>query len=114
MGRFLVVAGTLFIPSQLPAQSRPLVVGQVTDTAGTPLVQAIVFVPGTDVQVLTDRHGQFVFDSLPANEVSLRAAYIGYKSDQQDSVRVARGRPTRVVFRLQLSGIKPTCTLGPK
>jgi hypothetical protein len=110
----LLVTGTLLVTTALPAQSRsPVVSGQVTDSAGCPLPQAVVFVPNTTFRTNTDTRGEFAFDTLPANLVSLRAGSIGYVPRQLDSVRVEPGRTTRVTFRLPLSNLKPTCRMGP-
>ena len=96
----------------LAQSAPPLVMGQVTDSAGCPLAQVQVYVPGTTFQVSTDRRGEFAFDSLPGPIISLRASFVGYRSRQIDSVAVQPGRTTQVAFQLPLSNLA-SCTLGP-
>jgi type IV secretory pathway protease TraF len=91
----------------------PVVMGQVTDTAGCPLAQAAVYVPGTTFTTTTNTRGEFAFDSLPANVVTLRASFIGYASSQIDTVRVKRGHTAVVALQLPPSRVKSSCTLGP-
>jgi hypothetical protein len=78
----------------------PVVAGQVTDSAGTPITNALVVVAGTKHAVYTDHAGRYQFDSLPGHTVSLRVGFIGYGAQVRDSVPVAPGRTTKVNFRL--------------
>ena len=108
----LLVAAALLAGGPLLAQDRrPLLVGQVTDTAGSPIASASVYVVGTDNHVLTNARGEFGFDSLPAGLVSIRSVFIGYKSHQLDSVRVVPGHTARVTLRLEVSRIQQSCDL---
>jgi hypothetical protein len=100
--RFSVLFCLLTITAMPVAAQRPVpvVAGEVTDSAGTPIANALVVVPGTKLAVYTDRAGRYKFDSLPGHSVSLRVGFIGYGAQVRDSVPVVHGRTTRVDIRL--------------
>jgi len=102
----LLSAGLLYGQAGSPPLS-----GVVADSAGRPIANASVWVSNTDYHALTDAEGRFVFDSLPAEIVTLRAGFIGYRSRQLDSVRTSPGQTTQVSFQLETSPIKSSCTL---
>ena len=89
----------------------PPLIGTVADSSGRPLASAIVLVSHTDYTALTDAQGHFRFDSLPDSIVTLRAAFIGYRIHQLDSVRTYPGQTTRVSFRLQTSPLANGCDM---
>jgi Carboxypeptidase regulatory-like domain len=109
---YLLTAAALLFASRLTAQAQgPLLVGHVTDSAGSPLGSASVLVHGTAYQAMTDSMGRFEFATLPVGVISVRALFIGYRSHQIDSVRVAQGRTAQADFQLRPSGLKSGCIM---
>jgi hypothetical protein len=75
--------------------------GTVRDAAGAPIANAQVFVVGTAINALTDRAGHFRLAKIPTGRRSVRAAFIGYRTMQVDSVPVLAGQTTVVNLILQ-------------
>ncbi|MEO6055482.1 MAG: carboxypeptidase-like regulatory domain-containing protein [Gemmatimonadales bacterium] len=68
--------------------------GQVHDPAGTPLSEAQVHIVGTTFGVLTDSHGHYFINNVPAGRYDLRAAYVGYRPIEARDLRVLAGQTT--------------------
>jgi Ca-activated chloride channel homolog len=95
----LTIATTAAAPiARVPATGR--VKGHVRDTAGAPIATAQVFILGTALNALTDSTGAYVFAAVPEGSMSIRAAFIGYRSVQA-SITVRRGRTTIHDFTLE-------------
>jgi hypothetical protein len=76
------------------------IAGVVSDERGGPLMGAMVTVAGaTMAMTITDQHGRFSLDKLPAGEYVLRAHLQGFSASQRRIVQVG-GSPA--VQRLQL------------
>lgn len=75
------------------------VAGIVSDTAGRPLTGVEVWVVGTRTMMRTDSLGRYEFDSLAAGPARLRAAIIGYVS-QERSTTVTAGERAILDFRV--------------
>lgn len=60
--------------------------GTVTDTAGTPLVGATVFIKGTNFSMQTDNNGNFDFPRLPQGSYIVTVRYIGYQNSETNIV----------------------------
>ena len=69
--------------------------GRVRDQAGAPIANAQVFVVGTAFNALTNPQGYYFINNIPAGTISVRSAFIGYKSTQVDGVKVLAGRRGR-------------------
>ena len=54
--------------------------GRVRDQAGAPIANAQVFVVGTAFNALTNPQGYYFINNIPAGTISVRSAFIGYKS----------------------------------
>ena len=65
--------------------------GRVRDQAGAPIANAQVFVVGTAFNALTNPQGYYFINNVPAGTISVRSAFIGYKSTQVDGVKVLAG-----------------------
>lgn len=83
---------------KLPPGKEFLVRGRVTDTAGHPLQNVEVRVPGTDVVTLTDEQGRYVIstDSKKGPIEQLVFSYVGYRSETMP----IRGKPVLAVSLL--------------
>ena len=85
-------AGTLL------AQATGKIEGRVRDQAGAPIANAQVFIVGTAFNALTNPQGYYFINNVPAGTISVRAAFIGYKSTQVDGVKVlAKGSLTKAL-----------------
>ena len=58
--------------------------GLITDENGNELQGASVVVAGTDKGVNTNERGQFYFDKLESEKVSIQASIMGYKTQIVD------------------------------
>jgi Ca-activated chloride channel family protein len=100
----LTVATTAAAPvSRAPTTGR--VQGHVRDAKGAPIVQAQVFIVGTALNTLTDSTGAYTFAAVPQGSVTVRAAFIGYRSAQATIV-VRAGRTTTHDFMLESSPLQ--------
>ena len=97
----LAVILLLTAPSAAPAQGRGILAGVVTDTAGAPIAYARVAIVGTDRNTAAAQDGRYTLAGIPTGMYKVRAAFIGYRVTDRDSVRVAAGDTTRVDFQLR-------------
>lgn len=96
----LCVAGTALSATSLRAQSLGAVTGNVTDSAGRPLVGAEVTLDETSLRVLTDERGEFRIGGAPAGPAFLRARRLGFAPSQTRVEVPANGEAT-VSLRLR-------------
>ena len=94
-------AGTL-----LAQGSTGKIEGRVRDQAGAPIANAQVFIVGTAFNALTNPQGYYFINNVPAGTVSVRAAFIGYKSTQVDGVRVLAGQTITVDVQLEQTAVE--------
>jgi outer membrane receptor for ferrienterochelin and colicin len=80
--------------------------GRVRDQAGAPIANAQVFVVGTAFNSLTNPQGYYFFNNVPAGTISVRAAFIGYKSTQVDGVKVLAGQTGTVDIQLEQTAVE--------
>jgi TonB-linked SusC/RagA family outer membrane protein len=81
------------------------VTGQVTDAADLQPLQGVqVFIPDTELGVLTSEDGSFRLTGVPAGQVRLRARLIGYRQVTQ-TVQVEPGESVTVDFELPVSAV---------
>jgi Ca-activated chloride channel family protein len=76
----LLALATAAAAPVIPAPATGSIEGRVRDQAGAPIANTQVFVVGTALNALTDKSGQYRFTSVAEGQVTLRAAFIGYKS----------------------------------
>lgn len=75
--------------------------GVVSDERGGPLPGAMVTVLGaTMAMTVTDAHGRFSLDKLPAGDYTLRARLTGFAASRRENVRV--GTMGSLTYRVQL------------
>ena len=80
--------------------------GRVRDQAGAPIANAQVIIVGTAFNALTNPQGYYFFNNVPAGTISVRAAFIGYKSTQVDGVRVLAGQTGTVDIQLEQTTVQ--------
>jgi len=80
--------------------------GRVRDQAGAPIANAQVFIVGTAFNALTNPQGYYFINNVPASTVSVRAAFIGYKSTQVDGVKVLAGQTITVDIQLEQTAVQ--------
>ncbi len=93
-------AGTLL------AQATGKIEGRVRDQAGAPIANAQVFIVGTAFNALTNPQGYYFINNVPSGTISVRAAFIGYKSTQVDGVRVLAGQTITVDVQLEQTAVE--------
>ena len=94
-------AGTL-----LAQGSTGKIEGRVRDQAGAPIANAQVFVVGTAFNALTNPQGYYFINNVPAGTISVRSAFIGYKSTQVDGVKVLAGQTGTVDIQLEQTAVE--------
>jgi carboxypeptidase-like protein len=67
----------LFLPLSINAQE---ISGKVSDTLGTPLSNASVFVSNTSIGTITNKNGDFVIHNTPEGTFDLVISYVGYET----------------------------------
>ena len=80
--------------------------GRVRDQAGAPIANAQVFLVGTAFNALTNPQGYYFINNVPAGTVSIRAAFIGYKSTQVEGVKVLAGQTGTVDIQLEQTAVQ--------
>lgn len=79
-------AGSLY------AQSSGKIEGRVRDQAGAPIANAQVTIVGTAFATLTNNNGYYFFNNVPAGEVTVRAAFVGYQRAEVRGINVLAGQ----------------------
>jgi outer membrane receptor for ferrienterochelin and colicin len=100
------VALGLGASSLLAQGSTGKIEGRVRDQAGAPIANAQVFIVGTAFNALTNPQGYYFLNNVPAGTVSVRAAFIGYKSTQVDGVRVLADQTGTVDIQLEQTAVE--------
>ncbi|HYF39546.1 MAG TPA: TonB-dependent receptor [Gemmatimonadales bacterium] len=80
--------------------------GRVRDQAGAPIANAQVFIVGTAFNALTNPQGYYFINNVPAGTISVRAAFIGYKSTQVDGVKMLAGQTITVDIQLEQTAVQ--------
>jgi hypothetical protein len=109
VARFFALAAValgLGATSLLAQGSTGKIEGRVRDQAGAPIANAQVTIVGTAFSALTNPQGYYFINNIPAGPVSLRAAFIGYKSTQVDGVRVLAGQTGTVDIQLEQTTVE--------
>ncbi|HEV8123201.1 MAG TPA: carboxypeptidase regulatory-like domain-containing protein, partial [Gemmatimonadales bacterium] len=85
----------------LHAQATGKIEGRVRDQAGAPIANAQVTIVGTAFGALTNNQGYYFFNNVPVSTVSVRAAFVGYKSAESQGVRVLAGQTVTQDIQLE-------------
>ena len=108
-GRRFALVGLVLILEATPlfAQgSTGKIEGRVRDPTGAPIADVQVFIVGTAFSTITNAQGYYFFNSVPAGTVSVRFAFIGFKSTQIDGVKVLAGQTGTVDIQLEQSPVE--------
>jgi outer membrane receptor for ferrienterochelin and colicin len=100
------VALGLGASSLLAQGSTGKIEGRVRDQAGAPIANAQVIIVGTAFNALTNPQGYYFMNNVPAGTISVRAAFIGYKSTQVDGVRVLADQTGTVDIQLEQTAVE--------
>ena len=92
--------------SLLAQSSTGKIEGRVRDQAGAPIANAQVYVVGTAFNALTNPQGYYFLNNVPSSTVSVRAAFIGYKSTQVEGVKVLAGQTLTVDVQLEQTAVQ--------
>src|SRR5687768_9565235 len=81
------------------------ITGTVVDKSGKqPLNGVQLSIDGTTIGTLSDQRGRFTINRTPLGQVTLRATYIGYRSESQ-AVSVTAGQAATANFELGVSAV---------
>ncbi len=80
--------------------------GRVRDQAGAPIANAQVYVVGSAFNALTNPQGYYFINNIPSGTVSVRAAFIGYKSTQVEGVKMLAGQTITVDVQLEQTAVE--------
>lgn len=113
----VVCAALIGLAPPAAAQSTGTIEGLVTDDTGEPLPGAQVLVVGTTLGSATDFDGNYRIVGVPAGDVTLRASFVGYSSEE-NLVTVPAGETVTQDFTLatdllQLSDVVVTGVVNP-
>jgi Carboxypeptidase regulatory-like domain len=75
----LAAVGLALGGGTLAAQTTGKIEGRVRDQVGAPIANAQVFIAGTAFNALTNPQGYYFINNVPPGDISVRAAFIGYK-----------------------------------
>jgi len=100
--RFTLAAiAALALPAFARAQQQQSITGRVTaQGAGTPLVDARVFLVGTNVAAATNSDGRYTLRGVPAGAVSVRVLHVGFRESKQ-AIVVGTGATSNLDFSLE-------------
>ena len=108
--QLFVIAFIVTVASTLTALSHPPQVGKiegrVRDQAGAPIANAQVTIVGTTFGALTNQAGYYVFNSVPAGTITIRVAFVGYKSVEVQGIRIRTGRTVTQDIQLEPTSLQ--------
>ncbi len=100
----IVLAATFFDANVLAANSR--IEGYVKDAkTGEPLFGANIMLMGTSLGTASDMNGKYVISNLLPGSYTIRATYIGYKTEKIE-IRVKEGTNIKQDFKLEPVGVE--------
>src|SRR6266511_4203023 len=99
------ITALLLLVAPLPAVAQGVLRGTVRDAHGVPIQAAIVGVPNTTLYTQTDPQGRYRLTPLPAGDIRVRVAAIGYLPTAA-SVSVAAGDSAIADFTLEPSPLE--------
>src|SRR5437762_8218775 len=108
--RTLTVVVLLLLPVGVAAQRKTpaaMLRGTVRDTAGAAVRSAVVGVPGTTLYTQTDPNGRYRLAPLPAGDLTVRVAAIGFQPTAK-AVTITAGDSTVADFALVPSPLELT------
>ncbi len=97
LAAWLLLVGT----TGLAAQAGGIVSGSVTDSAGRPVVDALITVSGARAPVASDAAGRFRLADVPAGSHTLSVRLYGFRPEQR-TIQIAAGDSVAVAITLHL------------
>jgi TonB-dependent receptor len=108
----LLLCCSLFIYLPVFAQALGKITGKVVDNViKEEMIAANVVVVGTSLGMTTDANGNYTIQAVPPGIYTIKASYIGYKSEVKNEVRVVSGKTTTVNFELVAVGVTAEAVL---
>ena len=101
----LIVVALPPLPTPAPHRAT-FVEGRVRDSAGTPIAGAQVTIVGTRHSALTDAVGRYRLAEVAAGIYTLRAAFVGYRAERREGVRIGTGGTVFVDFTLRPATVR--------
>lgn len=100
---FVLVALVVVAPAS--AQQTGSITGMITDRSGGQALNGVqVSVDGSSRGALTDARGRYTIQAVPAGPVTVRATFIGYRTETTQTT-VAAGQAATVNFMLGVSAV---------
>ena len=76
----------------LVAQNTGKLEGRIRDQGGQPVANARVVIVGSTAAATANPQGYYFFNNVPAGDVSIRVAYVGYKPKEVTGIRMISGQ----------------------
>jgi hypothetical protein len=80
--------------------------GRVQETSGGDLAQAQVMILGTAFSALTDPHGHYFINNIPAGPATVRAVFVGFGPVEVSNLRVLAGQTVTQDFVLERRAVQ--------
>jgi len=100
LGVAALASALVFLPVAHRSPPTGVIAGSVTDSAGAPIASASVTIAGTAQATRTDQAGHYVIHAVKPGRYDVRAAFLGYRAERKQGIRVRAGDTTQVDFRL--------------
>lgn len=78
--------------SALQAQSTGKLEGRIRDQSGQPIANAMVHIVGSAASTTANPQGYYFINNVPAGDLTLRVAYVGYRPKDVTGVRMVSGQ----------------------
>ena len=97
----ILLAGSAGMAAMVQPVLTGKIQGTVRDQTGAPIANAQVTIVGTAFGALTNNRGYYFFNNVPSGRVSVRAAFVGYKSTEVQGVEVLSGHTVTQDIQLE-------------
>lgn len=89
----------------LHAQATGKIQGYIRDAQQQPIPNAQIVIVGTAFSAHANPQGYYFIENIPAGLVSVRVAYINYRPQQKDGVRVLAGQTVDLNYQLEVAPV---------
>ena len=116
LSRLVIAALCLLLASTAHAQQTGSITGSVSDTSGAVLPGVVVSVEGPNLiggaqTYTTDATGTYRFDRLPPGDYTVKFELQGFKSVQQDAIRINAAFVATINAKLEVGSLEETITV---
>ena len=116
LSRLVIAALCLLLASTAQAQQTGSITGSVSDTSGAVLPGVIVSVEGANLiggaqTYTTDVTGNYRFDRLPPGDYTVKFELQGFKTVQQDAIRINAAFVATINAKLEVGSLEETITV---